>query len=1082
MTTENDDSKSGQGAGHPSGDLDHDKLVVPCSFAQQRLWVLDQFAPGGSHYNLSRAFRLHGKLDRSALSHSLNEIVSRHEVLRTSFSEKEGLPVQVIVPRLSLDMPVLDLSYLPESEREAKSLQLAVRELQHPFDLERGPLFRVNLIHLGDFEHILLLSIHHIISDGWSMAILNKELSTLYNAFVRGLPSPLTELPIQYVDFAIWQRGWLRGEVLEKQLGYWREQLAGAPTLDLPTDRQRPAIQTYNGAVKRFKISSTLTDSLKGISQRHGVTLFMTILAAFKVLLHRYSQQDDIVVGSPIAGRNRPEIEGLIGFFANTLVLRTDLSGDPTFSELLGRVRKICLDAYTHQDLPFEKLVEELKPERELSRNPLFQVMLSFHNMTNESVVLSGIDVEQLDISIESSKFDLSFFLLLEDDGIEVNVQYNTDLFDESTIDRMSGHFLTLLDGIIKKTDNRLSDLSLLSDNERHQMLVDWNNTATDYPADLCVHQLFESQAALTPDATAVIFDDKKISFARLNELANQLARYLQDQGLGPEALIGICVERSLEMVVGVLGVLKAGCAYVPLDPTYPQERLLYMLDDCSANILITQQNLLGKFITFEGITVCVDRDISKIQLYGKENPECNICPSNLAYVIYTSGSTGKPKGVMIEHHSVMALIDWAGAQFDMEIRKGVLASTSLCFDLSVFELFLPLLKGGTVILVESVLKLSSQSVNKEISLINTVPSAMAALLELDQVPSSARILILAGEFLKQSLVDKIYAHTAIEKVLDLYGPTEDTVYSTCAARIPNGINNIGRPIANTQVYILDRALNPVPIGVAGELYIGGAGLARGYLNQPELTKKKFIRSPFSDDLHLRLYKTGDLARYLVDGSIEYLGRIDHQVKIRGYRIELGEIEAVLSRCPGVREAVVVALEDISGSKRLVSYIVTEGQDSCETEELCMYLKQYLPEYMLPSTFVTLKKLPLTPNGKIDRKALPVPEHARSDSSEAYVPPGNSTEEKLAAIWAEVLKLDHVGINDNFFKLGGHSLLATQVIARANKVLQLEIPLRLLFESPTIAGLAKTIIGLGDKLAASEQPAILARSRDDYKI
>jgi len=1051
------------------------------SYAQERLWFLDRLESGNPAHNISVACRLEGSLSVTALERGINEIVRRHEALRTTFATVDGHPVQIIAPNLTLSLLVEDLRKLPETERGAEAQRLLTEEIRRPFDLAQGPLLRTILLWLDDEEHALLLTMHRIVSDDRSIRVFNRELVALYEAFYTGKPSPLPELPIQYADFTVWQRQWLQGEVLEGQLSYWREQLGGdLPVLELPTDRLRPATQTFQGAHHSFVLSSDLTDALKASSCQEGVTLFMTLLAAFKTLLYRYTGQEDVVVGSPIANRNRSEIEGLIGFFVNTLALRTDLSGNPTFRELLGRVREVTLGAHARQDLPFEKLVQDLQPERDLSRTPLFQVMFTFQNAPAEALALPGLTVNPLEIETETAQFDLTLSMEETGQGLKGVVKYNTDLFDAATIERMIGHFRILLEGAVVNSEQRLWELPLLTEAERHQLLVAWNDTEADYPKDKCIHQLFEEQMVRTPGAVAVVFEGERLTYAELNRRANQLAHCLQKLGVGPEVLVGICVERSLETVVGLLGILKAGGAYVPLDPVYPEERLAFMLEDAQVPVLLTQQRLVEGLPEHEASVVCLDMDCEAIAGESEDNLASGVIADNLAYVIYTSGSTGRPKGVAIAHRSTVALLHWAEEVFRAEDLAAVLASTSICFDLSVFELFVPLSRGGKVILTENALQLPNLPAAEEVTLINTVPSAITELLRAGgDLPASVRTVNLAGEVLRTQLVQRIYQQDTIQRVFDLYGPSEDTTYSTFALRSASGPYTIGRPIANTQVYLLDANLRPVPVGVPGELHIGGAGLARGYLNRPELTAESFIPNPFSYGSGARLCKTGDLARYLPDGNIEFLGRIDHQVKIRGFRIELGEIEAVLGQHPDVRETAVLAREDKPGDKRLVAYVVPRDVQVPAIIELRRFLKEKLPDYMVPSAFVPLDALPLTPNGKVDRRALPVPDMARPEQEEAYVAPRTPAQEVLAGIWAEVLKLEQVGIHDDFFDLGGHSLLATQVISRVRDTFQLRLSLRNFFDGPTVADLAEIIETV--RWAAQGQQASLGVAVGDHE-
>ncbi|TFI53950.1 amino acid adenylation domain-containing protein [Mastigocladus laminosus UU774] len=1029
--------------------------VHPLSFAQQRLWFINQLAPDNPAYNIPIIINLTGDINIAALEQSLNEIIRRHDSLRTNFVVSEGKPVQVVKSSASLALSVEDLRELSESDRTKELQRLSTLIAQQSFDLSNEPLWRVKLLRLAEQQYRLLLTLHHIIADGWSMGVLIRELAALYEAYSTGKLSPLPELPIQYVDFAYWQHQWLESEHIQSLLEYWKEKLGGdLPVLNLPTDRPRSPVQTFNGAQAKLVLSETLTKALKNLSRQQGVTLFMTLLTAFKILLYRYTGQTDILVGSPIANRNRAEIETLIGFFVNVLVLRTELSSDLSFQDLLARVKSTALEAYVHQDLPFEKLVEEIQPQRDLSYNPLFQVMFVLQNVPISNPSLSDVSVTYEEGYNETSKFDLTLFMEDSEQGLVATCEYNTDLFNADTVTRMLGHFQTILESIVSNPEQPISDLEFLTPSEVQQLLVEWNDTKTDYPQDKCIHQLFEEQVEKTPDAIALIFDNQKLTYRELNSRANQLAHYLQELGVKPEVIVGVCMKRSPEMAIALLAILKAGGAYVPLDPAYPQERLTFMLKDSQAKVLLTQTDLVEWFAQPDVDIVCVDRDSELLGQQSTVNLHSEVKLHHLAYVIYTSGSTGVSKGVAIKHRSCVALLTWSREVFTDDDLAGVLASTSICFDLSVFELFVPLSWGGTVVLVENALHLPS--VTAEISLVNTVPSIIAELLQVDGLPPCVRTVNLAGEPLQNQLVQQIYQNNHIQKVFNLYGPSEDTTYSTFA-QVNKGDRSvtIGRPIANTQIYLLDTKLQPVPVGVPGEIYIGGAGLARGYLNRPELTKERFILNPFSNKLNSQLYKTGDLARYLPDGNLEYLGRTDHQVKIRGFRIELGEIENALLKHPAVREVVVLVREDKAGDKQLVSYIVSLQGQIPTVSELRKYLQELLPDYMIPGVFIFLDTLPLLPNGKVDRRALPIPESLRPTLTTTYQVPQSEIEQQIAKLWQEVLHLDKVGIHDNFFDLGGHSLLMLQVNHQLRAIVRRNISVVTMFQNPTIYSLAQ---------------------------
>jgi amino acid adenylation domain-containing protein len=966
-----------------------------------------------------------------------------------------------------LEFQDVDLRAVAPNDREATVQRLISEEARRPFDLGGGRLLRVTLYRLDADDHVLLITMHHIISDAWSLGVLSNEVNHAYAALVGGRDVRLPELPIQYADFAGWQRQRLSGDALTSEINFWKGQLADAVPLDLPLDRPRPAQQTFLGALETLSLPDDLVRELKALSRREGVTLFMTLLAAFKTLLHRYTKQCDLIVGTPASGRTQCETENLIGFFVNTLVLRTDVTGDPTFKELLQRVRQVVLDGDAHKEVPFEKLVMELQPERRSSASPFFQVMFILQGQPNYSLQLAGTTSEQIQIDNGTAKFDLTLVIFEGQKGFTAAIEYNRALLEPATARRMLGHYATLLQDIAKHPETRLSGLRMLGEAEREQLVVGWNATAAKYPKELTWVQLFEAQVGRTPEGVALVFGEQRLSYRELNGRANQLAHYLRGLGVGPEGLVGICVERSVEMVVGILGVLKAGAAYVPMDPAYPEERLSFMLEDAKVSVLLTQSGLKR---AWPGQTRVLPLDGLRLEGESKENPAPVSQPEHLAYVIYTSGSTGQPKGVALEHRSLNAFAHWAKERYSAEELDGVLAGTSICFDLSVFELLVPVCWGGKVILAGNVLELPR--IQEPVRLVNTVPSAATELVRIKGIPSSVQVINLAGEPLRQSLVEQLYELGTVQKVYDLYGPTEDTVYSTCALRQRQGRATIGRPLPNKQVYILDEQMEPVPVGVVGQMYIGGEGLARGYLGWVDLTRERFLESPWGG----RMYKTGDLARYQGDGQIDFLGRSDHQVKIRGFRIELGEVEGQLRQHAGVREAVVVARED-GGEKRLVGYVVAEGKVTAG--ELKDHVRKRLPDYMVPSALVLLEKLPLTPNGKVDRKALPAPE---TSAANEFVAPQTDIEELLAGIWAEVLNVSRVGIHDNYFKMGGHSLLAIRVVSRIREAFQVDLPISSIFEAPTIAGLADAIerqlILEIDQLTDSEAAALAETEKD----
>jgi amino acid adenylation domain-containing protein len=1043
---------------------------LPLSFAQQRLWFIDQLEAGSPFYNSPAAVRLYGQLDLPALEQTFTELVRRHESLRTHFAVEGGEPVQVIAEAEELSLPVTDLRQMGEQEREAEMERLAREEAQRAFDLSRGPMLRVAVLRLGEEEHVLLMTMHHIVSDAWSMGVLVREVAALYEAYSEGRPSPLAELPIQYADYAAWQREWLRGDVLEEQLSYWREQLGGElPVLELPTDHLRPSARSYRGGQLSFEVSGEVLRGVKQLSRRQGATLFMTLLGAFQLLLMRYSGQEEIIVGTDIASRTRTETEPLIGFFINELVMRTDLRGDPTFEELVERVREVCLGAYAHQDLPFERLVEELAPERSLSHTPLFQVQFLVQNTPTESLELPGLRLEAVHTDSGAARFDLTLAMREYEGQLMASAQYNADLFERETIERMGAHFQTLLAGIVADPQQRLSQLPLLSAAERHQLLVEWNDTQQSYPREQCIHQLFEEQVERTPDAVAVLSEGEEVSYSELNRRANQLAHHLRSLGVGPEVLVGVCLERSVEMVVAVLGVLKAGGAYLPLDPEYPLERLAWMLEDSNVPLLLAQEQVEERLPTHWGQTINLDAEWERITKQSAENPVRIVAAENLAYVIYTSGSTGTPKGIMVPHRGLTNYLSWCAPTYALSNGQGALMHTSLGFDLSVTSLYAPLLVGQKVGIlnghhdVDALARVFQRS--RDFSFIKLTPAHLALLsaqLTRTEVEGVTSVLVVGGENLLAETSSFWQSNAPSTRIFNEYGPTE-TVVGCCVHELGEsdkhkGSIPIGRPISNTQIYILDSRQQVVPVGVAGEIYIGGEGLARGYLKRPELTAERFIPHPFSTETGARLYRTGDVGKYKASGEIEFLGRVDGQVKVRGYRIELGEVEAVLSEHAAVEAAVVVVREDAPGKNQLVAYVVRRAAAaSVEGSELRAALREKLPEYMIPSAFVMMEELPLTPNGKVDRAALPAPEQVARGGE--VVAPRTPIEELLVTLYAEVLHVERVSREDNFFELGGHSLLATQLISRIREVFQLEVPLRALFDYPTVAELSAVLEG-----------------------
>jgi amino acid adenylation domain-containing protein len=1058
---------------------------VPLSFAQERLWVLDQITPGSISYTLPNPIRLKGALDVVALEKALAEVVRRHEALRTTFTSREGRPLQVIEPPPLIPLPVVDLSGLPQAEREAEARR-HVRELaRQPWDLARGPLFRIRLVRLGTEDHLLALVMHHIITDGWSMAVFAQELSQLYGAFRQGQESPLAELPLQYADFALWQRQWLQGAVLDEQLAYWKGKLAGAPALELPTDRPRPAVQRSSAARQPFAVPAEVVQRLQALSGHEGATLFMTLLAGFQVLLSRYSGQQDISVGTPVANRNRAEFERLIGFFANTLVIRTDLSGRPSFRELLGRVREGCLGAYDHEDMPFERLVAELQPQRDLSRQPLFQVLFVLQQAPRQAVTMPGLTLGLRLGELENINFDLTLQLTESPRGLQGSLYYNTDLFDPATAERMAGHLQVLLERVADQPDAPLATISLLSEAEREQVLRQWNATDADIPRERCIHELFEEQADAAPDRPAVVFEDRVLTYGELERRANQLAHRLRALGVGPEVPVGLCLERSPEAIVGLLGILKAGGAYVPLDPAYPRERLDLMLRETGAPVLLTKAPVGPAFQPDVGLSLQLesrtdgDDDPAALARAPATRPTSGVRPENLAYIIFTSGSTGTPKGVLVPHRGLVNLVTAHVPVFQVGPDSRVLQMIALCFDASVAEIFRTLVSGATLCQArkEDVLPgpgLARLLREQAISVVTMVPSVLGTLPAGEELPA-LRTLNVGGEACPPELAARWGKG---RRLINGYGPTETTIGATLAWDWePTQKPPLGRPLPNVHCYVLDRRLRPVPVGVPGELYVGGVGVSRGYLNRPGLTAERFVPDPFGP-AGGRLYRTGDLVRWLPDGRLEFLGRADQQVKLRGFRIELGEIEAVLGQHPQVAQGV-VEVRGEGGGQRLVGYLTAREAPGPTAGELRDFLRRRLPDYMVPAAFVTMPALPLTANGKVDRKALPAPAAAQAATAD-HVAPGTETERLLAEIWARVLRVERVGVRDNFFTLGGDSILGIQVIARANQA-GLRLSPKDLFRHQTIAELAEVAepaapdLGSAVRALAEQRPAAAAR-------
>jgi amino acid adenylation domain-containing protein len=1098
--------------------IDSETQEHPLSDSQQGLWLIEQLSSNLPTYNIAINLQIEGNLNIEALLKSLNEMVSRHESLRTHFAVVNGVPVQRICSDVNLKVAIADLQMLSEIERSAEFQALTTEFVQQPFDLKTAPLFHAKLVHLTLKKHALLLSFHHIIVDGWSVRIFIEELSKLYQNFQQNQPTKLPPLPTQYTYFTHWQQQNLSPQI-QPLLTYWKQKLSGKlPVLDLPTDFPRPRRQTFNGGHQSLQLSKPLTEAIKQLSRQQRTTLFMTLLAAFKTLLYRYTHQTDILVGSPIAHRNQAEIEGLIGFFVNVLVLRTNLSKEPSFQEFLTQVKQVTLEAYSHQDIPFKTLVEELQPQRDLSYNPLFQVMFAFQNLPLKLPKNTDTSFTCQELHTQTAKFDLTLFIEEKSEQFIATFEYNTDLFKPETITRMLGHWQCLLEGIIANPSQPVSHVPLLTESERNQLIFEFNQSPT-FEIQQCFHQLFEAQVERTPDAIAVVFKNQQLTYRQLNQKANQLAHYLQKLGVEPEVIVGISIERSLEMLIGLLGILKAGAAYLPLDPTYPADRLSFMLKDAQVPVLLTKQNLKETLFQVLEISthtkvVCLDSNGSEISQESLENPINQTTLNNLAYIIYTSGSTGKPKGTQIEHRGLSNYLMWCSQAYNVAKGEGSPVHSSISFDMTITGLFSPLIVGSKVELLpeeQGIESLTNALRNyNNYSLVKITPAQLELLthqLSSQEVAGKTNAFIIGGENLVGETLEFWQKYAPETALVNEYGPTE-TVVGCCIYFVPKnqpqtGSVLIGRPIANTQLYILDQHLQPVPMGVIGELYIGGAGVARGYLNRPDLTCEKFISNPFLEDAllnkdgrvfntgssittHLfnkpaptndssvtsvtqsvatvthplphssRLYKTGDLARYLPDGNIEFLGRTDHQVKIRGFRIELGEIEAVLNQHENVKECIMISQQDVAKNQRLIAYIVPKDHET----ELGIYrefLKEQLPDYMIPNAFIQLEKLPLTVNGKVDRTALPAPDDQRPELLTNYLAPQTEIEQKIAEIWQETLQLQQVGIYDNFFDLGGHSLLMVQVHEKLQAAFNIKLSLIELFENSTIAALAKRL-------------------------
>ena len=1064
-----------------------DDLPAALSFAQERLWFVEQLQPESAVYNLGRAFRIKGPLVLGALEASLNEIQRRHEALRTKFVVIADRPCQMAVPAEELSLTPVDLRKFPVAKRETEARRSILEEMKRPFDLVQGRLLRIRLLRLGDDDHLLALVTHHIVADAWSMGILTSALWALYDDYRTGKAPRRVESSCRYRDYAIWQRTRLE-EGLKPEIDYWKEKLADMTALDLPTDRLRPMAPSFRGERVSIELPESLTTALNQLSHREGATLFMTLLAAFQILLCRWAGQDDIAVGAPVAHRERPEIEEVIGLFVSTVVLRTDLSGAPSFRELLHRVREVCLDAYAHEAVPFELLVRELSPQRILERHPLFQVMLVLQNTPRRSAAPAGLSLEPVEIDSAAAQFDLSLYLRERGGRLFGYLEYSLDLFERATIERMAGHLQILLEGIVADPDRSIATLPLLSAREQQQSLIEWNDTAAAYPKESCIHELFEKQTVLAPDAPALEWKNQKITYRELNSRANRLAFELRQFGVGPERLVGVLADRSLETIIGILAILKAGGAYLPLEPHYPQERSRFMLADAGAGVLLTQKKFAGYFPDYSGTVVLID-DLLRGASGTAENLPGSADRDNAAYVIYTSGSTGIPKGVVALHRGAINRFAWMWQTYPFGAREKICQKTSLTFVDSVWEIFGALLQGVPTVLVPDTIAtdlmlLVSHLGARGVTRLVLVPSFLNAILErgsdLARRLHRLKYCFCSGETLSKDLAARFHKALPGCRLINLYGSTEvagDVTCYECGDGDHTATMPIGKPIGNTQIYLLDDSLQPVPIGARGEIYVGGENLARGYVHRPGLTAEKFIANPFNCQAGSRLYRSGDLARCRADGNIEFLGRSDQQVKIRGCRVELGEVESVLGTHPAVRECLVTVqavesptenrksktcpergrrIENAKYDNSLLAYIVPRNGPP-SVAALRSFLKQKLPDSMLPAAFVVLESMPLLPNGKVDRGALPLSGMTGKRNVATIVEPRTESEIVVTQVWRQVLNIESVAVDDNFFELGGHSLVAAEAASRLRDAFGRAVSVRDLFEEPTVAGLARSI-------------------------
>lgn len=1047
---------------------------LPLSFAQERLWFLAQLDPRSAAYNMPLGLRLKGQVKAEVLRRTISTIISRHEILRTVFRMEDAGLIQEILPDCTVDF-----EYRSDLSSEAEALEIARKEAECPFALDCGPLVRVRLLRLDDLDHVLLLNMHHIVSDGWSVVVLMHEITATYRAYLNDTEPELSLPTFQYADFAVWQREWLQGEILEHELGYWRRQLAGSPVLEMATDYSRKPAASFRAAKMFMCLPSQLLQRIKRSAQSSGSTLFIMLLAAFQVVLSKYSGQRDIAVGTAIANRNRKELEAMVGFFVNTLVLRTWLGGDPILDEIINRAKHVALEAYRHQDLPFEKLVQELQPERIGTATPYVQAMIILENTGPWDLEFEGAQIAPFVIEAGAAKLELTFSMREQNGALVGEFVYARDLYACETIERLVKHYQRVLERMVSDPNSRIGDLCLLDEEEQEQLLFAPNCTGVEYPA-LCVHAMIEQQVEISPDSIAVEFENRTITYDELNHQANRVARFLRSIGVGTESRVGVCLYRRLELIPVLLGILKSGAAYVPLDPTYPDDRLRYMLQDSNAELVVTQQGAPAASLWDVWRIIDLDEEWDNISGYSSDNPKFKVFPENLAYVIYTSGSTGRPKGVEISDAALSNFLFYMLQALTLTPQDVVIAETPFSFDIAGLELYLPLCAGARVKLLSRTGGMEAveliRELSRQVTLMQATPATWQMVMDAGWDGSGVLKVLCGGEALPLSLASKLVKSSC--ETWNVYGPTETTVWSLMEKLDGDaGQIFIGKPLANTQVYVLDDEMIPVPMSVPGELYIGGVGLARGYRLRPELTAERFVPNPFQRTGE-RLYRTGDRVRWRPGNKLEFLGRVDRQVKVRGYRIELGEIEAVLNACEGVKQGVAVVREDIPSEKYVAAYLTSKNGHKAETADLKSFLRQKLPEYMVPSVIVWAEELPLTPNGKIDRKRLPAPE---AISKLEYVAPRDREEELLCKIWTEVLNRPQISVTEKFFDLGGHSLLATQVVTKLRSFSGIEIPLQAIFEAPTIAELAERVRAARNLQPKPSIPLVKLRRRNSPK-